>query len=211
MNYKVIFSVIGGGIGWLVGEFKPTFPLIIVAIIFIVYDAWTAYSLDKRVHVNYPEKTKREAAKFTSFAFGKVVRCTIPRRLSLILLAYMVEHWVFVHMSIPLSYIVTGVICFEQAWSIFENESSCRSDDESRIWRMLQRIMIDKTERHFDVKLDELATPNHLTLGHSSELDASRSPDGLKNGGRMTEEQVEAARQLLEEFEKYKEGLRSEG
>ena len=59
-------------------------------------------------------------------------------------------------MSIPLSYIVTGVICFEQAWSIFENESSCRSDDESRIWRLLQRIMIDKTERHFDVKLDEL-------------------------------------------------------
>lgn len=188
MNYKVIFSVIGGGIGWLVGEFKPTFPLIIVAIIFIVYDAWTAYSLDKRVHVKYPDKTKREAAKFTSFAFGKVVRCTIPRRLSLILLAYMVEHWVFVHMSIPLSYIVTGVICFEQAWSIFENESSCRSDDESRIWRLLQRIMIDKTERHFDVKLDE-----------------------LKNGGRMTEEQVEAARQLLEEFEKHKESLRSEG
>lgn len=209
MNYKVIFSVIGGGIGWIIGEFKPTFPLIIVAIIFIVYDAWTAYSLDKRVHVKYPDKTKREAAKFTSFAFGKVVRCTIPRRLSLILLAYMVEHWVFVHMSIPLSYIVTGVICFEQAWSIFENESSCRSDDESRIWRLLQRIMIDKTERHFDVKLDELATPNHFTLGHSSELDASRSPDGLKNGGRITEEQIEAARQLLDEFEKYKETLRS--
>ena len=209
MNYKVIFSVIGGGIGWIIGEFKPTFPLIIVAIIFIVYDAWTAYSLDKRVHVKYPDKTKREAAKFTSFAFGKVVRCTIPRRLSLILLAYMVEHWVFVDMRIPLSYIVTGVICFEQAWSIFENESSCRSDDESRIWRLLQRIMIDKTERHFDVKLDELATPNHFTLGHSSELDASRSPDGLKNGGRITEEQIETARQLLDEFEKYKETLRS--
>lgn len=89
-------------------------------------------------------------------------------------------------MSIPLSYIVTGVICFEQAWSIFENESSCRSDDESRIWRLLQRIMIDKTERHFDVKLDE-----------------------LRHDGRVTDEQVEAARQLLEEFEKYKEGLRS--
>ena len=181
MNYKVIFSVIGGGIGWIIGEFKPTFPLIIVAIIFIVHDAWTAYSLDKRVHVKYPDKTKREAAKFTSFAFGKVVRCTIPRRLSLILLAYMVEHWVFVHMSIPLSYIVTGVICFEQAWSILENESSCRDENESRFWKMLQRIMVDKTERHFDVTLGE-----------------------LKNGGRVTEEQIEAARQLLAEFEQIK-------
>ena len=74
MNYKVIFSVIGGGIGWLVGEFKPTFPLIIVALIFIVYDAWTAYSLDKRVHVTYPDKTKPHAATFTNFAFSKVLR-----------------------------------------------------------------------------------------------------------------------------------------
>ena len=210
MNYKVIFSVMGAGVGWLIGEFKPAFPLIIVAIIFIVYDAWTAYSLDKRVHVKYPDKTKRDAARFTSFAFGKVVRSTIPKRLWLILLAYMVEHWVFVHISIPLSYIVTGVICFEQAWSILENESSCRDENESRFWKTLQRIMVDKTERHFDVRLDELATPNHLTLGHSSELDASRSPDGLKNGGRVTEEQVEAARQLLDEFEKCKNELRED-
>ena len=204
MNWKVIFSSIGGGLGWFVGEFAPTFPLIIVAIIFVVYDAWTAYQLDKRVHRMYPDKTKREAAKFTSFAFGKVIRSTIPKRLWLIVLAYMVEHWVFVHISIPLSYIVTGVICFEQAWSILENESSCRDEHESRFWKLLQRIMVDKTERHFDVTLDELATPNHLTLGHSSEFDASRSPDGLKNGGRVTEEQVEAARQLLAEFDNYK-------
>ncbi|MBR1464948.1 MAG: hypothetical protein IJ607_01140 [Bacteroidaceae bacterium] len=181
MNWKIIFGAIGGGFGWFVGEFHPTFPLIIVALVFIVYDAWTAYQLDKRVHKKYPERTKREAAKFTSFAFGKVIRSTIPKRLCLILLAYMVEHWVFVHVSIPLSYIVTGVICFEQAWSILENESSCRSENESRFWKTLQRIMVDKTERHFDVTLD-----------------------GLKNGGRVTEEQVEAARQLLVEFEQIK-------
>ena len=154
--WKAACVCIGGWIGWLIGEFHPTFPLIIVAIIFIVYDAWTAYSLDKRVHVKYPDKTKREAAKFTSFAFGKVIRSTIPKRLCLILLAYMVEHWVFVHISIPLSYIVTGVICFEQAWSILENESSCRDENESRFWKTLQRIMVDKTERHFDIDLHEL-------------------------------------------------------
>ena len=179
MNYKVIFSVIGGGIGWIIGEFHPTFPLIIVAIIFIVYDAWTAYQLDKRVHAKFPDKTKREAAKFTSFAFGKVIKQTIPKRLWLIILAYIAEHWVFVHISIPLSYIITGVICFEQAWSILENESSCRSESESRFWKILQRIMIDKTERHFDVTLDE-----------------------LKNGGRVTEEQIAAAREMLMEYER---------
>ena len=173
-----MFAIIGGGIGWLVAEFKPTFPLIIVAVVFIVYDAYTAYQLDKRVKKKYPDKTKREAAKFTSFAFGKVIKHTIPKRLWLIILAYIAEHWVFIHVQIPLSYIVTGVICFEQAWSILENESSCREEADSRFWKLLQKVMVDKTERHFDVNLDE-----------------------LKNGGRVTEEQIEAARELLRKYD----------
>jgi len=154
--WKAFFAALGGCVGWVVAEFKPTFPLIIVAVIFIVYDAFTAYQLDKRVHKKYPDKATRTQAKFTSFAFGKVIKSTIPKRLWLIILAYLVEHWVFIHVSIPLSYVVTGAICFEQAWSILENESSCRSDNDSRFWKMLQRIMVDKTERHFDVELDEL-------------------------------------------------------
>lgn len=153
--WKATFVAIGGWIGWLVGEFKPTFPLIIVAIIFIVCDAWTAYQLDKRVRKKYPDKAQRPA-RFTSFAFGKVVTNTIPKRLMLIVLAFLCEHWVFIHVTIPLSYIVTGVICFEQFWSILENEASCRDANESRFWKLLQKITIDKTERHFDVDLDDL-------------------------------------------------------
>ena len=153
---KILFAVIGGCVGWLVEEFQPTFPLIIVAVVFILYDAFTAYQLDKRVHKKYPDETKRHEAKFTSFAFGKVIRHTIPKRLSLIFLAYLVEHWVFIHVDIPLSYVATGVICFEQFWSILENEASCRNANESRFWKILQKITIDKTERHFDVNLDDL-------------------------------------------------------
>jgi hypothetical protein len=178
---KGLFLLCGGVVGWIIAEFKPTFPLIIVTIIFIVYDAWTAYQLDKRVHLRYPTKTQREKAKFTSFAFGKVVKETIPKRLWVIILAYLVEHWVFIHVNIPLSYIVTGVICFEQAWSILENESSCRSENESRFWKLLQKIMVDKTERHFDVDLGD-----------------------LKDDGQVTEEQIEQARRLLAEYDKQK-------
>lgn len=186
MNYipniaKILFATCGGLVGWFVGEFKPTFPLIIVAMIFIVYDAYTAYQLDKRVKAKYPDKAQRRDAKFTSFAFGKVIKQTIPKRLSLILLAYLVEHWVFIHLTIPLSYVITGVICFEQAWSILENESSCRSDEDSRFWRLLQKVMVDKTERHFDVSLNE-----------------------LKNSGRVTEEQIDQVREMLKWFEKEK-------
>ena len=140
----------------MIGEFKPAFPLAVVAIVFILYDAWTAYKLDKRVHTAYPDKTQRKQAKFTSFAFGKVVKQTIPKRLMLIILAFLAEHWVFIHGTIPLSYVVTGAICFEQFWSILENESSCRPESESRFWKLMQQIMVDKTERHLDVNLDKL-------------------------------------------------------
>lgn len=150
---KIVFGAIGGGVGWLVNEFQPTFPLIIVAIVFILYDAFTAYQLDKRVHIKYPDETARHEAKFSSFKFGLVVRHTIPKRLALIFLAYLLEHWVFVHVTIPLSYVATGVICFEQLWSILENESSCRSEEEGKFYKILQKIMVDKTERHFDVNL----------------------------------------------------------
>lgn len=158
--FKAAISVIGGLAGWVVAEFKPAFPLVVVAVIFILYDTWTAYRLDRRAHAAYPERTARHEAKFTSFAFGKVVKQTIPKRLWLIFLAYLAEHWVFIDIHIPLSYVITGVICFEQSWSILENESSCRPEAEHRFWKSLQRIMVDKTARHFDVDLEKLEKGN---------------------------------------------------
>ena len=169
---KFLFAVLGGGVGWLVEEFKPTFPLIIVAVVFIMYDAWTAYQLDRRVHVKYPDETQRHEAKFTSFAFGKVIRHTLPKRLWLIFLAYLLEHWVFIHVNIPLSYVATGAICFEQGWSILENESSCRSEEDSHFWKVLQKIMVDKTERHFDVNLNDFKKrPQKRRKQHDNDID----------------------------------------
>ena len=154
--WKITAMVCGGLVGWMIGEFKPAFLLTVVVVVFILYVAWTAFKLDKRVRTAYPDKTQRKQAKFTSFAFGKVVKQTIPKRLMLIILAFLAEHWVFIHVTIPLSYVVTGAICFEQFWSILENESSCRPESESRFWKLMQQVMVDKTERHLDVSLDEL-------------------------------------------------------
>ena len=148
--------VCGGLVGWMIGEFKPAFPLAVVVVVFILYVAWTAFKLDKRVRTAYPDKTQRKQAKFTSFAFGKVVKQTIQKRLMLIILAFRAEHWVFIHVTIPLSYVVTGAICFEQFGSILQNESSCRPESESRFWKLMQQIMVDKTECYLDVNLNKL-------------------------------------------------------
>ena len=154
--WKITAMVCGGLVGWMIGEFKPAFPLAVVVVVFILYVAWTAFKLDKRVRTAYPDKTQRKQAKFTSFAFGKVVKQTIQKRLMLIILAFLAEHWVFIHVTIPLSYVVTGAICFEQFWSILQNESSCRPESESRSWKLMQQIMVDKTEYYLDVNLNKL-------------------------------------------------------
>ena len=141
----------GGLIGWVIGRFEPAFPLIIIATLFVLYDAWSAYELDKRVHIMYP-KQKREAAKFMSYKFRNVIP-TLIERFVIIILAYCVERWVFVHIDVPLSYIAAGVVCAEQLLSIAENKASCRlpGDKHARVWKLLAKILIDKTARHFDV------------------------------------------------------------
>lgn len=144
----------GAIVGWLVGEFTPAFPLIIIATLFVLYDAWSAYELDKRVHKRYPDRVKREQAKFVSYKFRSVIP-TLIERFVIIILAYCVQRWIFVDIYVPLSYIVAGVVCAEQLLSIAENKASCRlpGDKHARLWNMLARVLIDKTERHFDIDL----------------------------------------------------------
>lgn len=149
--FEWISLTLGGVIGWFVGKFEPTFPLIIIATLFVLYDSWSAYELDKRVHIMYPKK-KREEAKFMSYKFRQVIP-TLIERFVIILLAYCVERWVFVHIDVPVSYIAAGVVCAEQMLSIAENKASCRlpGDKHARVWKMLAKVLIDKTARHFDV------------------------------------------------------------
>ena len=143
---------IGGILGWFVGKFSPAFPLIIIATLFVLYDAWSAYELNKRVHIMYPQKTKRTQAKFVSYKFRQVIP-TLIERFVIIILAYCVERWVFVHIDVPVSYIAAGVVCAEQLLSIAENKASCRlpGDKHARVWKLLAKVLIDKTARHFDV------------------------------------------------------------
>ena len=153
---EYIISVIGGLFGWFVGVFEPTFPLIYVAVAFIIYDSWTAFELDKRVKERYPDKKKRPA-KYVSFKAWEMVP-TMIESFVIILLMYAAQKYVFVDLYVPLSYIATGAICGVQLLSIAENKASCRvpGDKGYAVWKVLAKVLIDKTERHFDTDLTEL-------------------------------------------------------
>lgn len=149
-------AFLGGTIGWLIGTFKPAFPLILVAIAFIIYDSWTAYELDKRVKKRYPKKKKRPAY-YVSYKAWEMVPTMIESFIFIILM-YCAQRWIFVDVYVPLSYVAAGVICGVQLLSIAENKSSCRrpGDKGYKIWKVLAKVLIDKTERHFDTDLGEL-------------------------------------------------------
>ena len=149
-------ALLGGFFGWFVGTFDPAFPLIYVTIAFVLYDSWTAFELDRRVKKRYPEKKKRPA-KYVSYKAWGMVPTMIEGSL-VILLMFALQKWVFVDLYVPMSYIATGVICGVQLLSIAENKSSCRfpGDRGYKVWKVLAKVLIDKTERHFDADLSEL-------------------------------------------------------
>lgn len=151
-----ILSLSGGLAGWFIGIFEPTFPLIYVAIVFILYDSWTAFELDKRVKERYPDK-KQRPAKYVSFkAWGMIP--TMIESCIIIILMWLLQKYVFVDLYVPLVYIATGAICGVQLLSIAENKSSCRfpGDRGYNIWKIFAKVLIDKTERHFDTDLSDL-------------------------------------------------------
>ena len=61
--WKFAAMAVGGMVGWIVGSSDRHFPWIAVAIIFILYDAYTAFKLDKRVHAAYPGKDRQEESQ----------------------------------------------------------------------------------------------------------------------------------------------------
>ena len=71
----------------------------------------------------------------------------------LIILAFLMETYIFEGLQIKLVNITAGAVCFWQLWSMLENESSCSDEKWARV---LQKVLVDKTARHFDIDLSEL-------------------------------------------------------
>lgn len=145
---KFLFGLCGAFVAW----WRPSGIYILICLILLFWDCYEAYLLNKRVKKKYPDKTKNDF--FQSNKAWNVVR-NIIRIFLAIILAAAIEQNILRNTHIPLAQVVAGAICFIQAWSILENMSSCNG----KTWaKALQKIMVDKTERHFDVDLSAFKT-----------------------------------------------------
>lgn len=161
---KWTISVIGG----LLAAFEPVVPVIVVGILFILVDSLSAYRLSKRAKKMKPAKV---TGKFQSNKFGKVIAAIIELCL-VVILAHLLGTRVFVMFDdLFFANWAAGIYCFKEAWSILENESSCNG---SRWAKVFQKVMVDKTERHFDINLEDLKDKHHHDR-HRTETDSSGS------------------------------------
>ena len=153
--WQIIFAMLGAAWAFL----QPMFPFAIICVLLILADCYSAWELSKRVKAKFPEQA---TGKFKSQEMGKVF-VTMIKVFAAIILAALVESIIFEQADIKLPNIVAGAVCFWQVWSILENESSCNNAKWAKV---CQKIMIDKTERHFDIDLSDLKDPEDRKRGH---------------------------------------------
>lgn len=147
---KHLFTMFGG----VMSIIAPTLPFAIICTIAVLFDCYTAWSLSRRVKAKYPGTND---GKFKSHYAGRVV-VTLIKVYALLVLVHLIDAYIVPgQFTLALPNIVAGAVCFWQIWSMLENESSC---NDAKWAKIAQRIMVDKTERHFDIDLSELKKDN---------------------------------------------------
>lgn len=131
---------------------EPTLPYILICTLLIFADCYTAWQLSRRARKAHPDKVDKTGGKFKSRHFGEVLH-TLMKSYVLIVLAFLIQHYITDGLSFDLTKICAGAICFWQAWSILENESSCNGAKWAKI---AQKVLVDKTSRHLDIDLSDL-------------------------------------------------------
>ena len=141
---QYLASVTGG----LIVAFETSIPFFIPCFIATVLDVLAAYCLARRVHKKYPDRSE---GKFKSSYKYRVMYTMILALISIILANY-VDRQILKGTDMAVR-TVSGFFLFYQFWSILENWSS---ENNNKIARALQRVMVNKAERHLNVPLSDI-------------------------------------------------------
>ena len=142
---KYIFALFLG----LFAAVEPTLQFAVVLFFAILLDCFSAYDLNRRLKKQHPDKV---AGKFQSRYALKMLK-TFLQAYSVIVLLHLIDVIILKNFSyLNLSNGGAAVFCGLQIWSILENISSANG----ATWaKKLQKIMVDKTQRHFNINLNE--------------------------------------------------------
>lgn len=144
---KTLLSALGGV---LLAAAVPVVPYAAVCTLMVLADAVTAWRLGRRAA---SATGVRRAAKLQSARVG-VLFGTLGRVYCLLLLARAVQSVILApDVRFDLVRAIAAAVCLWQALSMLENEASCRG---ARWARIARRWIIDKTECHTGIPLDEL-------------------------------------------------------
>ena len=148
-------SAVGGlllAIGTSIDYFIP-------CLLAIVLDVFTAYMLSRRVHRKYPKNCE---GKFKS-EYKYRVMITLGVMFVVMILAAYVDMKVRQSDDQWAVRFTMGAFLFYEAWSCLANWSS---ENDEPIAKALQRIMVNKAERHLDVPLSDilLGEKKHNTI-----------------------------------------------
>ena len=129
--------------------FETSIDYFVPCLLAIILDIFSAYMLSRRVHKKYP---KNSDGKFKSEYKYRVMITLAVVFVVLILAAYVDALLRHADDQLAVRWSM-GVFLFYEAWSCLENWSS---ENDNLFARALQRIMVNKAERHLNVPLSDI-------------------------------------------------------
>lgn len=163
--------------GGLVMAFETSIDFFIPCLLAVVLDVISAYFLGRRVHRKHPEQSD---GKFKSEYKRRILYTMLIVWLCIILANYVdiaVRHSTD---GLAVRFAV-AVFLFYEVWSCLENWSS---ENDQPIAKALQRVMVNKAERHLNVPLSDILLKEERPAGRTG---MHRKPAG-EPAGTVAEE-----------------------
>ena len=142
---QYVTSILGG----FLLAFETSLDYFIPCFLAIALDIFSAWMLSRRVHKKYPENCD---GKFKSEYKWRVM-ITLGVMFVVMILAAYVDSKVRRCDDQLAMRVAMGAFLFYELWSCVENWSS---ENDNRFAKALQRIMVNKAERHLDVPLSDI-------------------------------------------------------
>lgn len=180
-----ITRIVAGLIGILWCYIEPSLNYISVCFFALVLDCYTAWRCNRRIYSRYREAIKRNPkckmdGKLRSKKMAKMVQ-DFSVLIMAIFLAVIIDNDLLAHMGeLHLANYLAVIYCSVQFVSILENESTCNGAAWAKV---VQKIVADKTERHFNIKLKELMAD----VENMEKSDADVSTENTPNPDPETE------------------------